>query len=1070
MSLTPGTLVNRYLVVSRLGGGGMGEVYRARDTSLDRDVALKIIGAETAADPNASLRFAREAQAASALNHPNIVTVFDSGSCEAGPFLVMELVDGRTLRALLTEPLGLRGVTGIGRQIARALAVAHAAGIVHRDIKPENVMVRPDGYVKVLDFGLARFDRQDASADTTTASTGATALHTGQAAIGTVAYMSPEQARGETATGATDVFALGLVFYELATGRHPFAGGSTLGVVARMLSEMPVPASRFNPDLPPAVDALILRMLDKDPRARPGAQEVERVLELAVEPAEIAAALPGRTAAPHTVGHDRSRAALERAFQDAVAGAGSMIALAGEPGIGKTTLAEDFILHASDSQSVFVARGRCSERQAGGGAYLPWLEALESMRDRSGTVAARLMRHVAPTWYAQVAPLAVDDTPEARALTVSRAGSQQWMKRELVAFVEEAARQAPLVLFLDDLHWADESTVDLLAYLAARLETMRVLVVVTYRPTELLLARHPFLRLKLDLEGRGICRDVHMEFLAAGDVERFLALEFPGHRFAPSLAALIHAKTEGNPLFMTDLVRSLRDRGVIRHDGESWRLAQEVAEFEKEIPASVRSMIELKLARLEESDRRLLVAASVQGATFDSAVVARATDADQAEVEDRLDALAQLHALARPVGETELPDRTLAVRYRFVHVLYQNALYGSLGPSRRATASRAVAAALLAFHGERTQAIDANLAYLFENARDFSRAAEYYLRASENARTVFADREALRLARRGLEMLRAVPDSPERASREVAHLMAVALPLHGVSGYAAPELQETYLRARELCAALGEHPRLFPVVSGIAAFHFMRAELRESEAAGRQLIRLAEQVGDPGMRIWAKWADGATASHLAGERLSHALATLDEGAAIYDPSMHGRFMMMTGFDAGIACGLQAARVAFLRGDPADALARVERGVAQARASGHPLMIAFALFFEAWVRQHRREPGETLRAADEGLVIGDQYGYPHVTAWMRVLRGWAIARTGSVGEGERAVRSGIDAVEGIGIKLMRPNFLALLAEVQGLQGRIDAARATLGEARAIAERTEERCYLPQILDLERSLTA
>src|SRR5215813_4232051 len=312
-------------------------------------------------------------------------------------------------------------------------------------------------------------------------------------------------------------------------------------------------------------------------------------------------------------------------------------------------------------------------------------------------------------------------------MLVNRAGSQQWMKRELVAFVEEIARQAPLVLFFDDVHWADDSTMDLLAYLATRIDSMRVLVVVTYRPTDLQQTRHPFLALKLDLASRGILRDIAIEFLTVDDVEWYLSLEFPGHRFTRSLAALIHAKTEGNPLFMADLVRSLRDRRVIQRDGDSWVLTQDTAAFEKEIPASIKSMIDLKLARLDEGDRKLLVTASVQGAEFDTAVVARASAVEQGDVEDRLETVARLHALARPVDEVELPDRTLTLRYRFVHVLYQNALYQSLGPSRRATASAAVANALIVFHGTHAHAIDANLAYLYESARDFSRAAAFYL-------------------------------------------------------------------------------------------------------------------------------------------------------------------------------------------------------------------------------------------------------------------------------------------------------------------------------------------------------
>jgi predicted ATPase len=179
---------------------------------------------------------------------------------------------------------------------------------------------------------------------------------------------------------------------------------------------------------------------------------------------------------------------------------------------------------------------------------------------------------------------------------------------------------------------------------------------------------------------------------------------------------------------------------------------------------------------------------------------------------------------------------------------------------------------------------------------------------------------------------------------------------------------------------------------------------------------------------------------------------------------------MTGFDAGIGCLLQAGRVAWMLGDSDGAIERVERGVAQARATRHPLMISFALFFDAWLAQYRGDAMHALRAADEAVTIGEQYGYPHVTAWARILRGWAIAEEGLASQGEAMIHTGLEALEAMGIKLIRPQFLALLAEAQAMQGRTADARDTLTAARTVAERTEERGYLPQILALESSLTA
>jgi predicted ATPase len=1061
LALAAGIRLNgRYRVEARLGGGGMGEVYRAWDASLNRDVAIKIVSAARLAEPDLRKRFAREAQAASALNHPNIVSVFDAGECDAGPFLVMELITGRTLRAILRDPPDVKLATDVGRQISRALTAAHSAGIIHRDIKPENVMVRDDGYVKVLDFGIARIANATAAHDQTTdASTGG-AL-TGTSVVGTAAYMAPEQARGGTVGAATDIFALGLLLYELASGRHPFASAAgPLGAVARMMSETPIPPSRLNADVPPVLDALILRMLSLEPAVRPAAADVDRALStLTGGPLSM---VRSSRAPAHVVGREDVQAELARAFEGAVTGTGMVAAIGGEPGLGKTTVVEQFLEDVAASRPCLIARGRCSERHAdGGAAYLPWLELLDSMRARNTTTGVgELMKTMAPTWHAQVAPMSSGDSPEARALTVNRAGSQQWLKRELATFLDEASLHAPLLLFVDDMHWADASTVDLLQYVAPRLESSRVLIVVTYRPSDLTRTRHPFESVKLDLEGRGVLREIPLQFLTSGDVEQYLTLEFPCHRFPPTLASVLHAKTEGHPLFMADAVRSLRDRGVLAEDGGVWHVARPLEELAEDIPKSVRSMIDLTLGRLEDGERRVLLAAAVQGVEFDTAIVARASNTDQADVEERLEQIARRHALVRLVREFEYPDRSLSVKYRFVHALYQDALYRSLGPTRRASTSAAVANAIATAWARQVNTRAAELGYLYETARDFSRAAEFFLIASERARQIFADRDALALARRAMTNLQALPESPERASREVMNLMAIALAMHSVRGYAARELEATYARARQLCDELGEHPLRFGVISGISAFHFMRAELRVTEQLIDQLLRLSAQTGNPVMRIWALWVHGSTYSHI-GEKYEEAFARLDEGAGLYTPDLHPAFMLLTGFDAGIGCQMQAARLAWVLGRPDDAVARTSAALQQARDLRHPLMVGFGLFFHAWVLQHRDEPELVRTATDEALSLSGRYGYPQIAAWTQMLNGWARARLGQAAEGEAVIREGIAATDAMGISLLRPTFLAYLAEARMLQDDAPGALDILTQAADLAERSGEGCWLPEI---------
>jgi eukaryotic-like serine/threonine-protein kinase len=269
-------MISHYRVLERLGSGGMGEVYRAHDDLLDRDVAIKVLPADYERDANAVERLCLEARATSALSHPHIVAVYEADQTEGRHFIAMELVRGRTLRALIGQALPADTLRDVALQIARALAAAHSIGIVHRDIKPENIMVRDDGYLKVLDFGLAQMNAPMTEKLVTEAEMGFVT----QRIFGTPRYMSPERAKGEAADAATDVFSLGIVLYELSTGRHPFDAGSPYETVMSIMTDDPVAPSLLNADVTSEFGALILRMLTKDPARRPKASEIVAALTL----------------------------------------------------------------------------------------------------------------------------------------------------------------------------------------------------------------------------------------------------------------------------------------------------------------------------------------------------------------------------------------------------------------------------------------------------------------------------------------------------------------------------------------------------------------------------------------------------------------------------------------------------------------------------------------------------------------------------------------------------------------------------------------------------------------------
>jgi predicted ATPase/serine/threonine protein kinase len=347
--------IGAYDILSLIGRGGMGEVYLAHDPRLGRKVAVKLLREGLTSNPDAIRRFEQEARAASSLNHPNIVTIYEIGDMGERRFLAMEFVEGRSLAAMVDRPVDFTAVARVGAQLAKALSVAHAAGIVHRDIKPENIIVRDDGYVKLLDFGLARLHMVPAVSRTH----GVAADTSPNVILGTPRYMSPEQARGEPATGASDVFSLGVVLYELATGTHPFESDSVLGTLHAITTRVtPIPSERM-PEVPQALERLLLRMLEKPEGARPSAVDVEQALT------DLVGALSGRVPIDLGAGtsqprHDNlppQRTMLIGRSGELAAVTGMLLdpgvrllTLTGPGGTGKTRLA---VQVASDLSSVF---------------------------------------------------------------------------------------------------------------------------------------------------------------------------------------------------------------------------------------------------------------------------------------------------------------------------------------------------------------------------------------------------------------------------------------------------------------------------------------------------------------------------------------------------------------------------------------------------------------------------------------------------------------------------------------------------------------------------------------------
>jgi predicted ATPase len=1107
---------DEYRIERELGGGGMSRLFLATEASLDRQVVIKLLPPEFANEVSAA-RFKQEIELAARLQHPNILPVLTTGAKGDLLFYVTPFVSGESLRHRLTREgkLPVTDAVRLLQEIADALAHAHAEGVIHRDIKPENILLL-GSHAVLMDFGVARALTESRS--------GGRLTETG-ISVGTPAYMSPEQAAGERHIDArSDVYALGVVGYEMLAGAPPFAGPTAQSRIVAHLTETPKPLQDRRPDTPPEVAHAIAQALTKDPNARLRTAAEFRdaigalataaagrqghplrvtgfyvlasvavlgvayfltiqhgllswviagaaVLLLVSLPIVVAAGLakrrravlravaagvrpgPSITLVKHdSVGREKERAELRAGFESAEMGSGLLMCVAGEPGIGKTTLVENFLaeLNATD-RSCYVARGRCSERLAGSEAYLPFLDALENLVSEAGVDVARLVKRIAPAWYVHVAPLSRDDAPTAPPPADVKPASQERMKRELSALLQELSRFRPLVLFFDDLHWADASTVDLLSYLGTKLDSMHLLMVVTYRPTDLLLAKHPFLQAKLDLQAHGVCREMPLEFLTRGDIEAYLALEFPEHRFPAQFAALIHAKTEGNPLFVVDVLRYLRGRRVLTEEEGRWALAQTVPEIERELPESVRSMIQRKTDQLSDADRRLLIAASVQGYEFDSAVVAKVLGLDAARVEGRLETLERVHSFVRTIGEAEFPDFTLARRYRFVHVLYQNAFYASLTPTRRSSVSTGVAEALLGYYGEHDSQVVAQLAFLFEVAREFGRASHYFSLAAKYAAQVSAHREAVALAHHGLDLLQKLPASPQRDRQELDLLKIQGSSLFVLKGYAATEVEEIYKRAQALCRAFHDPAELFGVLRGLWLHYVVRGHNQSACELMEELLTIGRNTQQPELLVMASHAAGVTL--LFQGAFLQAREHLERGIAMYDPQRHSSLpSRYGGYDLAVGCRIFLALVLWFLGYPDQSLRTIEEAVARAKQLNHPYSLAAAYFFSAWIHIDRCEPRLTQDCADACMKLSDEEGFVFQSAHGKVVQGWALAAQGFLQEGLARIRHGIEEYGATGAETERPHLLALLADAYEKAGQTQDGLSALEEALAAVNKT------------------
>lgn len=855
----------RYVVKKFLGEGGKKKVYLANDTKLDRDIAFALIKTE-GLDAAGRTRITHEAMAMGRLGgHPHIVTVLDIGDEGDQPYLVAELMGGGDVEGLIEKAeahrLPLERTLRVADEVCRALEHAHANNIVHRDLKPGNVWLTSDGTVKLGDFGLAiALDRSRMTLAGTM--------------VGTVAYMPPEQAMGGNPDSRADLYSLGAMLYEMVTGRPPFLGDDTVSVIGQHLNTPPIAPTWHNPQCPTAMESLILQLLAKSPTDRPAsaADVRERLRLIADAPAEIRTDTPaaaqgglGRLAWGRFVGRTDELGILKTALDAALGGQGSLVMLVGEPGIGKTRLAQEALVYAQlrGAQTLW---GRCYEAESAF-PYMPFVEALrqyvatrpdDALRAELGNGASDVAKLVSEVRQRVPASALISEIPPDQ--------ERQRLYESVVTFLRNAAVATPIVLVLDDLHWADAPTLNLLRNLARSVKGSRLLVIGTYRDVDLD-RRHPLAEMLADLRRERLFERVLLRGMTPHEVSALLEMvaQHELDQQGVVLAAALHRATEGNPFFIEETLRHLVETGrIFRREGR-W-VSNTTNVDDMGIPEGVREVIGRRLSRLSLACNDALTSAAVLGREFEFAVLGAMTGLD----EDSL--LAVIEEALEAQAIVEVKGKAVAA-YVFSHALVRQTLYEELSLPRKQRLHARSAAAIETVHVRSVSNHVASLASHYRLAGvagDPDKAIMYSIRAGDAAQAAFAHEEAANHLEGALEVMEDIGAEPTRRAellRRLGDLMFVSgvdLPKGIIFGERALKL---YVEAGEVDRVAQMHSRLgrdlstYPPTMNIdrALEHFRAAEALLAQGPERASL-VVMYTGIATAALWGLRLDEAMAA------------------------------------------------------------------------------------------------------------------------------------------------------------------------------------------------------------------
>jgi predicted ATPase len=615
----------------------------------------------------------------------------------------------------------------------------------------------------------------------------------------------------------------------------------------------------------------------------------------------------------------------------------------------------------------------------------------------------------------------------------------------LVAWMLEEAERQPLLVVWEDLHWADPSTLELLGLLLEQVPIVPMLNVLTFRP-----------EFTPPWPTRSHMTPLTLNRLERSQVEA-LILQLAGGKALPrEVVQHIVTKTDGVPLFVEELTKMLLASDLLWEAADHYELTGPLLTVA--IPDTLQESLMARLDQLNMA-REVAQLGAVLGREFAYDMLrALATMED----ETLQDGLAQLVA-AELLYQRGRPPRAT---YIFKHALIQDAAYASLLRSTRQQVHQRVAQLLEVEFPETVATQPELVAYHYTEAGRAEQALGYWQRAGQRALQRSANLEAIGHLRQGLTLLPALPDTPTRTQQELELQMALGPALMATQGFAAPEVAQTYDRARALCQRVGDTPQLFPVLHGLWRFYVNRAAFPRAQEIGEQLLLLAQRLGDPALRLEAHRALGQTA-FWRGE-LSAVRTHMEAGLALYDSHHHGAHAVVYGQDPGVVCHAFAAWAAWLLGYPDLAWHRMQAALTLSRELAHPFSLAYALICMAIVHRFRREVPASQAHAEAVVTLATEQRFVFWGAWGTILQGRALANQGHGDEGTTQMQQGLAAYEVTGAAVFRPTFLALLAEAYGQMGQLEKGLVTLTEALTLVDTTGECFWVAELHRLKGTL--